>query len=242
MTPGAILAQENKFRAIYLDPPWRFKNWSLSELAQRGEKWARRNGRSPYPVMSPDDLKKLPVGDLGSRDSLMFMWATYPKMEEAIELMAIYGYKFTTVAFTWVKLNPSGIGWHFGLGYYTRQNPEVVLLGKRGKGVKRVDNSVPNLVIWPRGEHSAKPFVVGDAIRRLLGEDVPKAELFARRQSQGFECWGNEVSLNDKFGALNDYIAPPYEAIVDEDEYNGLPPSDVIDLTSIPVFGQMRLM
>lgn len=227
------------YRAIYLDPPWRFKNWSIGELTKRGEKWARRNGRSPYPVMSPDDLKKLPVGDLGSRDSLMFMWATYPKMDEALELMAIYGYKFTTIAFTWVKLNPSGVGWHFGLGYYTRQNPEVVLLGRRGKGCKRLNNSVPNLIIWPRGKHSAKPPTVGDAIIRLVGEDVPKCELFARRESYGFDCWGNEVPHNDKFGELNNYLAPPYEAVIDEDEYNGLP---VVDTMAMPEFGQMKLI
>lgn len=225
------------YKAIYLDPPWRFKNWSIGELSKRGEKWARRNGRSPYPVMSPDDLKKLPIGDLGHKNSLMFMWATYPKLEEALELMTIYGYKFTTVGFTWVKFNPSGVGWHFGLGYYTHGNPEIVLLGKRGNGVKRVDKGIPNLITWPRGQHSAKPPIVAEAIVSLLG-DVPRCELFARRQVEGWDCWGNEVPFNPSFGELNDFLAPPYEAIVDEDEYQGLPVVDTVGNE----LGQLRLM
>lgn len=225
------------YRVILVDDPWRFQNWSMSELAKRGEKWARRNGRSPYPVMSPDDLKKLPIGDLGHKDSLLFMWATYPKMDEALELMKIRGYKFTTIAFTWVKLNPSGMGWHFGLGYYTRQNPEVVLLGKRGNGVKRVDNTVPNLITWPRGHHSVKPPIVAEAIVKLLG-DVPRCELFARREVKGWDCWGNEVPYNPSFGDLNNYLAPPYESIIDEDEYQGL----LVTETSGSELGQLRLI
>ena len=31
------------FNIIYVDPPWRFANWSMNELATRGEKWARYN-------------------------------------------------------------------------------------------------------------------------------------------------------------------------------------------------------
>lgn len=215
---------------LYPDPAWRFKNWSMDELVSRGERWARKNGRSPYPVMTIDDLCKMPLGDLGNRNSIMLMWATYPKMEDALRAMKAWGYEFKTFAFTWVKLNPSGIGWHFGLGYHTRQNPEPVLLGTRGKGLKRFCNKVPNLVVYPRGSHSRKPPVVRQRIIDLYGPEISRIELFARQTSPGFDAWGNEVdcqiaAVND---LLDDYVVPPASAIVDDDEYKGLPVDDTI--------------
>ena len=45
-----------KYKIIYADPPWRFQNWSMEELAKKGEKWARRMGRSPYDVMNNEDI------------------------------------------------------------------------------------------------------------------------------------------------------------------------------------------
>lgn len=217
----------HKFDLLYLDPPWAFRNWSTDQLVKYDLKWARANGRSPYPVMKQTDLFKIPIGELGNKDSVMLMWTTHPKLQDGLDLMKQYGYEFKTVAFCWVKLNPSGVGWHFGLGYHTRQNPELCLLGTRGKGLKRIDNSVPNLIIWPRGAHSAKPPVTRDRIIRLYG-NVTRCELFARSEPNGFLAWGNEVPLRPEFEVINDYIAPPIEAIIDEDEALGLPVRDTI--------------
>ena len=180
-----------KFDIIYADPPWRFKNWSIGELAKRGEKWARRNGRSPYDVMDLPDICNLPISDISAKDSVLFMWATYPKLEDAFQVIKSWGFTYKTIAFTWVKLNPGGLGFHFGLGYWTRQNPEICLLATRGKP-KRIDNCVPNLIISPRHEHSRKPDEVRDRIVKLIG-NLPRIELFARRKCDGWQSWGNEV-------------------------------------------------
>ena len=40
--------------------------------------------------------------------------------------------------------------------------------------------------------HSQKPDIVRDKIVELMG-DLPKIELFARQQVEGWDCWGNEV-------------------------------------------------
>lgn len=214
------------FDLLYLDPPWRFANWSIGEMAKYGEKWARRMGRSPYHVMTTRDMAKMPIGDLGARHSIMLMWGTYPKLEDALFLMRAYGYEFKTIAFTWVKQNPSGIGWHFGLGYHTRQNAEIVLLGTRGKGLRRVDNTVPNLLIYPRGAHSAKPPITRERIERLYGP-VARLELYARSAAPGWTAWGNEVTTPDPTASelLKDFLIPPTSAIVDEDEFLGLAPT-----------------
>lgn len=155
----------------------------MEELAKRGEEWARRNGRSPYDVM---DTK-----DIAAKDCVLFLWATHPKLPDALEVMQGWGFEFKTVAFTWVKKNPSGVGLHFGLGYWTRQNAEIVLLGTRGKP-KRVDNSVFSVVVSPRGRHSAKPNIVRERIVDLMGP-LPRIELFAREGADGWDCMGNEI-------------------------------------------------
>jgi len=178
------------FGAILADPPWRFSNWSMSELATRGEKWARRNGRSPYNVMDNRDICALPVREMAAKDCVLFCWATYPKLKDALEVVEAWGFTFKTVAHTWVKLNPKGVGWHFGLGYWTRGNPEICLLATRGKP-KRIDNSVANLIVSPRRDHSRKPDEVYECIERLVAG--PYCELFARQRRAGWASWGNEL-------------------------------------------------
>ena len=44
----------------------------------------------------------------------------------------------------------------------------------------------------PVENHSKKPDIVRDKIVELMG-DLPKIELFARQQVEGWDCWGNEV-------------------------------------------------
>lgn len=178
-----------KYAAIYADPAWRFKNWSMKELAVRGEKWARRNGRSPYSVMDTADICQLPVSNLAARDCVLFLWATYPKLPDALQVMEAWGFTFKSVAFTWVKKNPKGSGWHFGLGYWTCGNPEICLLGTRGRP-RRVCNSVANLVVSPRRDHSRKPDEVYDRIERLV--PGPYIELFARQTRPGWTSWGDQ--------------------------------------------------
>jgi N6-adenosine-specific RNA methylase IME4 len=177
--------------------------------------------------MTIEDIGKLPIPELMTKDSILLMWATYPKLNEAMWLIDHWGWEFKTVAFTWVKLNPSGVGWHFGLGYHSRQNPEIVLLATRGKGLQRAANDVPNLVISPRGQHSAKPPIVRERIERLYG-DVSRIELFAREQVKGWSAWGNEVECSPDTAILEPFQLPPYELVVDEDEFMGLPVTDTV--------------
>lgn len=84
-----------------------------------------------------------------------------------------------------------GSGWKFGLGYWTRGNPELCLLATRGKP-KRISAMVPNLIIAPVREHSRKPDEVREGIVALLG-DLQRIELFARYREEGWDAWGDDV-------------------------------------------------
>jgi N6-adenosine-specific RNA methylase IME4 len=184
--------EPGKYNIIYADPPWRYRNYSMGLLAEKGEKWVRGHGLPPYDVMNNSDICGLPIIDIAAKNSILLMWATYPKLEEAFEVIAAWGFEYKTVVFTWVKQNPSGVGFHFGCGFHSRANPEICLLASRGNGLRRVDNSVPNLIITPIEGHSKKPHEARLRIQRLYG-NVLRIELFARQRYNGWDAWGNET-------------------------------------------------
>lgn len=128
---------------------------------------------------------------LAEKDCLLFLWATFPQLPEALRLIRAWGFTFKTVAFVWLKLNKKSPTWFYGLGYWTRGNAEICLLAKRGKP-KRRSAGVHQFIIPPVEEHSKKPDVTRDKIIELAG-DLPRVELFARQKAPGWDVLGNEV-------------------------------------------------
>jgi N6-adenosine-specific RNA methylase IME4 len=221
------------YDVVYADCPWRFQNWSMAEQAVRGEKWGRANGRSPYPVLTTETLASLPVGDICHRDTLLFMWATYPKLADALQVMEAWGFTYTTTVFTWVKLTRQAYRnyqkwqkkgeagsleeilpklFNAGNGYWTMANPEIVLLGKRKGGKpKRLRKDIRNLVVTPLTTHSAKPQEVRDRIVRLVG-DRPRIEMFARPPvADNWDALGDEIDGRDIREALPALAAGTYD-------------------------------
>jgi N6-adenosine-specific RNA methylase IME4 len=189
-----------QFSTIMADPAWTFATYS-----DNGK------GRSPeqhYACMPLDDIKRLPVGDVAAKDAMLFLWAVDPLLDKAFEVMAAWGFTFKTVGFYWVKVN-RGMRPHVGMGYWTRANPEVCLLGTRGKPV-RLARDVQRLVLAPRGQHSAKPHEVYRRIERLT--PGPYLELFARYARHGGHWfqWGNEVGKTG--GTPNLFDLPGFPA------------------------------
>ena len=176
---------DRKYNIIYADPPWQFKVWSR----------ATGLGRSPeihYPTMGKEDIQKLPIENITTKDAVLFLWVTYPCLEEGLELVKKWGFTYKTCAFSWIKLNKKNDSPFVGMGYYTRANNEICLLATKGKPLKRVSKSVRQVVLSKIREHSQKPDEVRDRIVDLFG-DLPRIELFARQQIEGWDCWGNEV-------------------------------------------------
>ena len=147
-----------------------------------------------YPTMSIDELCALPVEALAAKDCLLFLWATFPMLPEALQLIRAWGFTFKTVAFVWLKQNRKSPTWFYGLGYWTRGNAEICLLAKRGK-LKRHSTAVHQFIISPIEQHSKKPDVTRDKIVELAG-DLPRVELFARQKCPGWAAWGNEVECD----------------------------------------------
>ncbi|MGE5632204.1 MAG: MT-A70 family methyltransferase [Caulobacteraceae bacterium] len=185
------------FNILYVDPPWQYHCYDKSDAAHGA-------ATSHYPTMQFKDLISLPISDITDTNCAIFLWVTDPCLPEGLQLLDAWGFRFVTIGFYWVKLNKNGSPW-FGLGHYTRGNPEICLLGLKGR-LKRIDRAVPKLIMSQRGEHSAKPPEARDRIVRLYG-DLPRLEVFGREQTDGWMVIGDEIDGLDIRDSLKNLIA-----------------------------------
>jgi N6-adenosine-specific RNA methylase IME4 len=175
---------DKKYQIIYADPPWGFNFANRKGLSQTAK-------NSLYETMTDDDICNLEIKDIANDNSILFLWIMNSKLPLALKCISNWGFEYKTVAFTWVKTTKNT--YHFGGGNWTRSNPELCLLAKRGN-IKRVNASIRNLTISPLREHSRKPDIIRENIVKLVG-DLPRIELFARTQIDGWDTWGDQTNL-----------------------------------------------
>ncbi len=174
-----------KYQIIYADPPWAY-------LWGTGKNGGHFSPEKHYPTMPTDDICALDVKSMREKNCVLALWSTAPCMLDAFRVMEAWGFKYKTVLFTWVKLNPKSKTIVTGPGSYTRSACEFVLLGMRGH-IKRISTeSIPQVIMSPRMGHSVKPPIIREHLVSLFG-DVPRIELFARSRAQGWKAFGNEV-------------------------------------------------
>ena len=181
---------DKKYNVIYTDPCWVYKVWS-----KKGE---GRSAESHYNTM---DCREFDVQSLANTNCVLLMWATYPCLQEALQLGKHWGFTYKTVAFTWIKKNTKSNTNFVGMGYYTRANAEICLLFTKGKPLKRISKSVRQIIEHKIGKHSQKPNEARKRIVQLFG-DVPRVELFARTREgmfgdmeyEGWDVFGNECN------------------------------------------------
>lgn len=172
-----------KYQVIYADPPWAYRVWS--------KKGSGRSAESHYPTMSMEEIENLPVWELADENCALFLWITFPLLQEIWRVVKAWGFTYKTVAFVWIKQNKKADSLFWGMGYWTRANAEICILATKGSP-KRYSRRVHQVLITHIEEHSKKPEEARNRIEQLMG-DVPRVELFARRETPGWDVWGNEV-------------------------------------------------
>jgi N6-adenosine-specific RNA methylase IME4 len=171
-----------KYQIIYADPPWSYRDKALA---------GNRGAGCKYLTQEKTWIDNLSVSTIADENCALFLWVTMPKLNECWELIENWGFEYKTVAFTWVKKNKKADSWFWGMGRWTRANAELCLLATKGKP-KRLSAGVHSVVDSPIERHSQKPKEVRKRIVDLLG-DIPRIELFAREETEGWDAWGNEI-------------------------------------------------
>lgn len=182
-----------KFDIIYADPPWDYGGKLQYDKSSKSadEIDLTRNifissASFKYPTLKLAELSNMPVTELSKDDCLLFLWVTSPHLAQSISLGQEWGFQYRTVAFVWDKLchNP---------GKYTLSNCELCLVFKRGRIPQpRGARNIQQLIRSPRRAHSMKPDEVREAIEKMFPTQE-KIELFARKQSKGWNAWGLDM-------------------------------------------------
>ena len=182
---------EKKYQIIYADPAWSYYNDSTAKQDCTTVKGMRR---PPYQVMSSNEIKSLPVSEITDDNAILFIWTTDYHLSKCIEVITAWGFEYKTVGFVWVKKNKKGEQVCFMGAYTMKSGVELCLLATKGKDAHKLvkKHNVKAYIESPRLEHSKKPDEIRDRIVELVG-DLPRVELFARQNTEGWDVWGNEV-------------------------------------------------
>lgn len=177
-----------KYNVITIDPPWEYERTAGQGVANK-----------QYSLMTWQDLHALGplLHAVAAPDCAICLWTCAPLLLRTAELVQIWGFRYITKAFCWLKTYPNG-GFVLNVGSHIRANTEDVWLLSNGTP-RRKNNDicqvVPTLeseaVITTRGRHSAKPEEVYRRIERYL--DGPYLEVFARRRRAGWTSIGDGI-------------------------------------------------
>lgn len=175
------------YDVILIDPPWSYYGSQA--------KWGA--AAKFYPTMTDQELLDFDIQTYLKPKSVMFMWATSPRLDFAIELIKHWGLHYRGVAFVWVKTRKDGvpIGAQGVRPSIVKPTTELVIAAStvaKGRPLTIADESIAQVVLAPKQEHSRKPDEVQERIEKLYPE-AAKIELFARRTREGWDSWGNEV-------------------------------------------------
>jgi len=177
------------FAIGYADPPWEQQAYSDETGQDKG---------LLYPSMPLDEIKALCAGERSpfTRDAKLYLWVPANRLDDGIDVLRAWGFGYVT-NIVWDKV-------HIGMGREVRDRHEHLLIGKRGDFPGLDEGTQPHsLFSEVKNEHSRKPVKVAEDIDRLF-PDLPKLELFQRRQSLApgdvrlrgnWAFWGNESGV-----------------------------------------------
>ena len=162
---------KEKFNVIYADPPWEYN------LGLRGDP------AEHYSTMTQEQILALKIPT--AEDAILFLWATNPKLEEALQVMKAWGFEYKT-NLVWVKDK-------FGTGYYVRGQHELLLIGKKGLIPIPDESKRPSSVFFANREnHSKKPEKAYELIEQMY-PNCKNLELFATKTRAGWTAWGAQI-------------------------------------------------
>lgn len=183
-----------RYDVLLIDPPWSYYG-DPNKNAAAGKH---------YNLMTDQDIKALPLKKLLGKNAYVFVWATGPKLDLAMEAIKSWGLYYRGVGHVWVKANKQGKIIH-GQGIpptYSKPTSEFLLVAttsKKGRPLKLLKSALPQIVLAqrsPRG-HSSKPETFYDLIESAFSPNVSRLEVFARGMRSGWDAIGDGVDGQD---------------------------------------------
>ena len=169
-----------KYRVIYADPPWQYRNTGFDAAAEK-----QYTTLSTPEICEYEDKNHRKVKDLATDGSVLFLWVTNPMVPDGLEVIEAWGFEYKT-NFCWVKERLIG-----SMAFYAFGQHELLMVATRGSALPKVDSLHSTALDTPRRRHSEKPKEMYDIIETMY--DGPHLELFARNAREGWESWGDEI-------------------------------------------------
>lgn len=158
------------FDVIYADPPWQYNNSGFEMSAE-----------SKYPTMATEEIEGIKIKT--ADNSVLFLWATNPLLEDALRIMTAWGFEYKT-NMVWIKEKHTA-------GFYVFGQHELLLIGTRGSFLPTGEK--PKSIISGENKiHSKKPDLYGTI--ESMYPNLKYLELFSRNEPrQGWVKWGKEI-------------------------------------------------
>jgi len=171
-----------KWGVIYADPPWKYAD---AQAVKGAFGTGTGAANCHYPSLSLSELKALPVPDIASANCVLWLWATCPLLEDALDLARAWRFSYKT-QFVWDKVKHN-------MGNYNSVRHELLLICTRGSCLPEISKLFDSVQTIERTEHSCKPEEFRHIIETLY-PSAKKIELFRRGETpDGWDAWGNEV-------------------------------------------------
>lgn len=187
ITDFRAFVKEKKYRTIYADPPWRFKN-------RTGKTSPEHKRLNRYQTMGLEEIKRLPVEEVADIKSHLYLWVPNALLPEGLEVMNAWGFEYKT-NLIWEKVRKDGMPDGRGCGFYFRNVTELLLFGIKGGGNNRTlqaGRTQVNLLRSMKREHSRKPDEFISLIENC--SRAPYLEIFARGVRDNWDTWGNQAT------------------------------------------------
>jgi N6-adenosine-specific RNA methylase IME4 len=98
---GKIIAPfpNKKYQIIYADPPWKYNDRRCSHIGFYS------GAIGHFSLMDYKEIASLPVQEISNENCILFLWVTFPLLQEGLYVMKEWGFKYKTLGFSWIKTN-----------------------------------------------------------------------------------------------------------------------------------------
>lgn len=164
-----------KYKTIVIDPPWPVKKIIRKVRPNQKE--------MDYETMSLEEIKNLQISLISADNSVLFLWTIQKYLPYSFDILSSWGFKYQRTL-TWDKSNGMCL---FGFHHRT----EFCLFGYHGKlEMYPRRKAIPTIFQAKSERHSAKPDIFYEMISVF---DTPRIDIFARKQRNNYDVWGDEV-------------------------------------------------